>query len=428
MNSLERKIKIADIQKHQPEAANALKLPYQGETKSFNVYKIPLEFLVFNKENGRIASLVKSYIREHQIIDVETEEGDALIAKFLYTAHEERNKITRENIINNGQLQYGIITADGVIVDGNRRVSLLRSISSDKTQSQLVRDRCKYFLAAILPEDANDTDILRLETQFQMGTDDKVDYNPIEKYLHASDMMKRGFTSEEIKSYMGFRKLSDVAQAIEMVKLIDEYLVNFDYEGIYTRIPVGSEDRLLKLNDAIRKIKEGGIPWIPTDGKDEVINNLKIIGFDFIRLGEHNAEEYRAIMQGNYCFLANEGIWNSFVDKYFERTEDLPEEKPTEEVLESATSDEDSERLLRARDSEWKMIAKDTISEVYTEAKTSLDNSKDKDEPLKLLKKAISALTSINHDIIMSAENKEELNGKIMEISELIKKLKEDIE
>lgn len=207
MNSKERKIKLADIQKHSAEAANALKLPYQGETKSFNVYKIPIEFLVFNKENGRIASLVKSYTREHQAIDVETEEGSKLISKFLYNAHIERNKITRENIINNGQLQFGIVTADGVIVDGNRRVTLLMSIANDETLPQQVRDRSKYFLAAILPEDANDTDILRLETQFQMGSDDKVDYNPIEKYLHAYDMSKH-FTVDEIKTYMGFKNLN----------------------------------------------------------------------------------------------------------------------------------------------------------------------------------------------------------------------------
>lgn len=426
MNSKERKIKLADIQKHSAEAANALKLPYQGETRSFNVYKIPIEFLVFNKENGRIASLVKSYTREHQAIDVETEEGSKLISKFLYNAHIERNKITRENIINNGQLQFGIVTADGVIVDGNRRVTLLMSIANDGTLPQQVRDRSKYFLAAILPEDANDTDILRLETQFQMGSDDKVDYNPIEKYLHAYDMSKH-FTVDEIKTYMGFKNKKEVTQAIEMVGLIDEYLEAFDYAGIYTRIPSGSEDRLLKLNDAIRKIKEGGIPWITTTGKDEVINNLKMICFDFIRLGEHNAEEYRAIMQGNYCFLYNEGIWKTFVENYFQKTEELPEETPTEEVLESANSDEDSDRLLRARDNEWKKNAKAAISEAYTESKTALDNSKDKDEPLKLLKKAISALSSINHETIMSADNKDELNSKISEITKLVNKLREDL-
>ena len=428
MNSLERKAKLAEIQSHSPEAVNALKLPYQGETRAFNVYKIPLEFLVFNKDNGRIASLVKSYIREHQAIDVETEEGSALIAKFLYSAHEDRNKITREDIINNGQLQYGIVTSDGVIVDGNRRVTLLISIANDPKVQQSIRDRSKFFLAAILPEEANPKDILRLETQFQMGADGKVDYNPIEKYLHAVDMLNKGFTVNEIKSYMGFKKLTDVTQAIEIVKLMDEYLAAYDYEGIYTQIPSGAEDRLLKLNDAIKKIKEGGIPWIPTDGKDEVITDLKTICFDFIRLGEHNQEEYRAIMQGNYSFLANEAIWRQFVKSYFDKVDEVPEETSTEEVLETSKSDEDSTRLLRARDNKWKSTVKEVVSEAYTESKISLENNKDKDEPLKLLKKAINALSSINHETIRTAENKAELIQKVEEILELIKGIKKDIE
>ena len=428
MNALERKTKIAEIQSHSPEAVNALKLPYQGETRAFNVYKIPLEFLVFNKENGRIASLVKSYVREHSAIDVETEEGSELIAKFLYSAHKDRNDITRQDIINNGQLQYGIVTSDGVIVDGNRRVTLLISIANDKSVAQPVRDRCKFFLAAVLPEEANPKDILRLETQFQMGADGKVDYNPIEKYLHAVDMLSKGFTVDEIKSYMGFKKVQDVRQAIEMVKLMDEYLIAYDYEGIYTQIPSGAEDRLLKLIDAIKKIKEGGIPWIPTDGKDEVITDLKTICFDFIRLGEHNQEEYRLIMQGNYSFLANESIWKKFVKSYFDKVDEVAEEKPTEEVLETSKSDEDSTRLLRARDNKWKTAVKDGISGAFNESKISLDNNKDKDEPLKLLKKAISALASINHETIKSAENKTELSERIQEILDLVGVIKTDIE
>ena len=240
-------------------------------------------------------------------------------------------------------------------------------------------------------------------------------------------MLNKGFTIEEIKSYMGFKKVQDVRQAIEIVKLMDEYLITYDYEGIYTQIPSGSEDRLLKLNDAIKKIKEGGISWIPTDGKDEVINDLKAICFDFIRLGEYNQEEYRSIMQGNYSFLANESIWKKFVKSYFDKVEEVSEEKPTEKVLETSKSDEDSTRLLRARDNEWKSAVKEVVSEAFTESKISLDNSKDKDEPLKLLKKAINALSSINHETIKSAENKMELSERIQEITDLIEEIKTDI-
>lgn len=132
-------------------------------------------------------------------------------------------------------------------------------------------------------------------------------------------------------------------------------------------------------------------------------------------------------MQGNYSFLANESIWKKFVKSYFDKVENVSEEKPTENVLETSKSDEDSTRLLRARDNEWKSTVKEVISEAFTESKISLDNSKDKDEPLKLLKKAINALSSINHETIKSAENKMELSERIQEITDLIEGLKTDI-
>lgn len=83
--------------------------------------------------------------------------------------------------------------------------------------------------------------------------------------------------------------------------------------------------------------------------------------------------------------------------------------------------------MLRARDNEWKSAVKEVVSEAFTESKISLDNSKDKDEPLKLLKKAINALSSINHETIKSAENKMELSERIQEITDLIEEIKTDI-
>ena len=106
----------------------------------------------------------------------------------------------------------------------------------------------------------------------------------------------------------------------------------------------------------------------------------------------------------------------------------MPEEKSTEEVLEASKSDEDSTRLLRARDNKWKKVVQEAITETFNESKISLDNNKDKDEPLKLIKKAISALSSINHETIKSAENKPELGEKISELLGLVTGIKTDIE
>ena len=68
MTSEERKKKISEIKKGTPIATGTI-LKYQGTTQKFDVYRIPLECLVYNVENGRISSLVKSYTKEHSQLD-----------------------------------------------------------------------------------------------------------------------------------------------------------------------------------------------------------------------------------------------------------------------------------------------------------------------------------------------------------------------
>lgn len=182
MTAAERKAKIAEITggNYFSTDGKGKRIRYCGEVKTFIEYEIPMDLIIYNVENGRIASLVKSYEREHSSLNPEKEEDAKQIAQFLYDSNDIANKKTKRNIVANGQLETGIITCDGVLVDGNRRVSLMRQIISDSSFSTSERARCEKFRAIVLPEDADKKEILRLETTFQMGADEKVGYNAIE--------------------------------------------------------------------------------------------------------------------------------------------------------------------------------------------------------------------------------------------------------
>lgn len=54
----------------------------------------------------------------------------------------------------NRQIKFGIVSSDGVIIDGNRRASLMNKILKDPHSIQEEKDRCKFFKAVILPESA----------------------------------------------------------------------------------------------------------------------------------------------------------------------------------------------------------------------------------------------------------------------------------
>jgi len=105
---------------------------YQGKTQKLPVFRINLDYVVYNRWNGRIGSLVKSYEQEK---GVELNASDAacyqIIEKFLWESNIGANKATYDNLKEQGQKEYGIVTKDGVIIDGNRRAMLLRKKANE---------------------------------------------------------------------------------------------------------------------------------------------------------------------------------------------------------------------------------------------------------------------------------------------------------
>lgn len=413
MTAAERKAKIAEITggNYFSTDGKGKRIRYCGDVKTFIEYEIPMDLIIYNVENGRIASLVKSYEREHSSLNPEKEEDAKQIAQFLYDSNDIANKKTKRNIVANGQLETGIITCDGVLVDGNRRVSLMRQILSDSSFSPSERARCEKFRAIVLPEDADKKEILRLETTFQMGADEKVGYNAIEKYLHAQDLADQGFSTSDISEFMNLDGATEVTKLLEIKQLIDEYLEYFGLDGLYTRLPKGFEDDLQKLNTAIRKIKNGSINWIPTTRLTEVENDLKCISFDYIRLNAKSPDgfEFRSIAStSNANFLVNEDIWNQFVKSWQDATNDITE-TPIEVVLSEATTTNESSRLLEARDNEWRTNVKDNLMEAFNDAQTTLNNKKEKEKPGVLLKRALNALQQIDLDSLGAAVDKSDI-------------------
>jgi hypothetical protein len=299
----------------------------------------------------------------------------------------------------------------------------LRRIIDSRDFDQTTKDKCSYFLARILPEDADEKEILRLETSYQMGADSKVDYNPIEKYLHTRDMYDKNFSIDQIAEYMGLSSNKDVLLNLEIMELIDSYLDTYGYTGIYTRLPRGCEDDFLKLNTAIKKIRGGKISWIQSHELDEVENDLRLICFDFIRLEEKGDFDFRMLASTSSSnFLADEKTWHSFVDSYY--NSEAKEEEAAEEVLNRATNDEEAKRLLNQRDNQWKNNVREHLMDSFRDCKNQLENKKEKDKPAALLKKAFNALSEIDIESLSSASNKLELVERASELQALLQGIK----
>ena len=396
---------------------------YRSEKKLMPVYEIPLELLIYNKYNGRILSMTKSYERQFRTINPEDDEDKALIEKFLWESKENRNKVTLSDLRVWGQKRVGIVTRDGIVIDGNRRASLLNRIAREDSKDPM------YFKAIILDDtlDDNPKEIMRLETSYQMGEDEKLDYNPIEKYLKCKDLVSVGFKPADIAQMMS-EKESRIKEWLSIMKLMDSYLEDLGYSGIYTRLDK-REGQFVDLNKYLNKYN-GRTSLADWSYKETDIADLKAIAFDYIR-AEYEGKEFRAIAlpSKKESFFCKKDVWETFRDEHFDQIDPINDAEPTVEELKDKNPGSDLSAVLKVRDMNWKEKSLPQLKRNLDSSQRDLDDVNEANQPLELLRRTLNTLKKVKTSIPAFYEDEHvakmisDIKKKVNELEEIIQKL-----
>ncbi|MGE1062424.1 hypothetical protein NXG27_07325 [Megasphaera paucivorans] len=397
MDSSTRKEKLMELRNNQKPVMTGIPLRYKGATLTENVYRIPLDYLIYNKYNGRIGSDVLSYEKQNGVLKAENDDDCKIIEKFLYESKEDRNKTTMRSLCQNGQQRYGIVTSNGIIIDGNRRAMLLNRLFHKRTElgyelGQV--EHCRYFLAIILPDDAEERDIQQLETIYQMGEDDKLDYNPIEKYLKCKGLKQVGFSEEDIAGFMN-EKPGQIKTWLSILELMEEYLREYDYDGIYTRLEK-TEGPFVDLEGYLDSYKKQGanirnMNWTYSDSD---ISDLKRVCFDYIR-ARYEGKEFRDIAKtgkdGSIFFYKE--LWEAFLQEHQAKT---PGDEESVDELRKQHPHEDLSKLLRSRDNDWIGQSKGILKGNLRRFSRKLEDQQDSHKPVELIERALGALQAVD--------------------------------
>lgn len=429
MDAATRKAKLEELRTNQQnQKMTGIPLRYKGATREEIVWRIPLDYLVYNKYNGRIGSEVLSYEKQNGELNAELDSDREIIEKFLYESKVDRNKKTMESLCEIGQQRYGIVTSDGIIVDGNRRAMLLNRLFHKReeygyTYAQV--ENCQYFLAIILPDDAEEKDIQQLETIYQMGEDDKLDYNPIEKYLKCKELKRLGFEEKDIADFMS-ESPGKIKEWLEILKLMEEYLQEYEYDGIYTRLEK-TEGPFVDLRNYLESYTKKGanvrnVDWTYTDSD---ISDLKLVCFDYIR-ARYEGKEFRDIAKtgkdGSIFFFKD--LWDAFLRQHQENT---PTDEETVEELRQRCPGENLSLLLKQRDNAWIEQAKGHLKGNLNRFSRRLEDKRDANKPADLLERALSALRSVDCKQSSFAEDPH-IKEMIKEISKITWEMKKILE
>lgn len=197
------------------------KLTLKGETRIFDVYRIPLEHLVYNRRNGRIISWMNRVESEGEDVStLDKDEYNDKVEEMIIESNKGALEKTKANIKNFGQRVPGVVLNDGTIVDGNRRFTCLRHLRRDHGMDV-------FFEAIILDpkEGLSDIDIKRLELNLQHGEERPVDYNPIDNLVDVyNDIVVNEYFTEQEYALNTNKKLPEVKKMVEKAKLMVEYL------------------------------------------------------------------------------------------------------------------------------------------------------------------------------------------------------------
>lgn len=371
------------------------KLFYKGASQPFDIFQVDLDLLVFNRHNGRIESEMLTWQLENDLGERDySADIHKRIANFLWESNVERNRHTLLDLEVKQQQRPGIISLDGVIIDGNRRAMLLGRIKPQR-----------MFEAVILPDDyyADEKAIVRLETEFQIGEDSKLDYGPLEKYLKVK-RLGAWYQVDEIAQMMAISE-GEVNKLVAIMELMDDYLDHIDCPGLYTMLKDtdgrSKEGMFVDLYLDMKRIDGGKalIPW--SVGKLDRVA-LRTVQFDYIRLGSGvlDGKDYREIShnaKGQESFFAKKPIWDAFKTRHKEAVQ--PGEAAIGTLQEFMEANESTSRIeaAQARESKWRASVKGKMKGAFNQAHNELEADVDKDEPRKLLERALAQLERVDY-------------------------------
>lgn len=167
--------------------------------------------------------------------------SEAQDAQYRILSQQEGFTDLKADLQDRGQQEPAIITADGVLINGNRRSAALRSLYWDDNHLP-----ARYVQCLILPEDANKDELVDLEAELQVARDFKQDYSWVNEALLIEELYDReGKNFSRVAKRM-HREVGDVRALHEKLQQVHQLvalsqgarmLVDFeDNESAFTEL------------------------------------------------------------------------------------------------------------------------------------------------------------------------------------------------
>ena len=308
---------------------NDVQLPdFKGSHK---LYHLPIKLLKFNPFNDRFAAEIHEYKRKYGSELRFDDVSQKYLIKLLIQENRAKNKNTKEDIKKKGLLKPIIVENHGIVIDGNRRLMILRDIVLDPKENKKFSN-----VPVIVLEEGGDMSEFRireLETIFNIWADEPLEYNPINIYVKiirllenediedenlkfsiVADKMGVKYTPKKINEY--YKTFQTMKDYLIFLKCPGQYTLlkqRIDHFGIIRKFMQNTEDGIINIDysmnssdffnkNQIRKIVYylTSILWegkafrkiLPTQKRQGLLSFKKNVDFLWNEMKEIDLEEH----------------------------------------------------------------------------------------------------------------------------------------
>lgn len=216
-------------------------VPFRQRQISLAKIEVPLDFPLYNVLSGRTHRAQSEWIERHGragdfFADPEDPGVQRAQHEILQLVISEEN--LDEDLLRRQQRNPIVLTYDGFIVDGNRRVCALRE-----------QGDVENVVAVVLPRDTSTPEMYETELELQMARETRADYNWIDQALHVRyGVRDLGENQHSVAQRMNVDD-REIEAIMRRLTLVDLYLDWLGMPGAYHRVPEEREQAFIELGD-----------------------------------------------------------------------------------------------------------------------------------------------------------------------------------
>lgn len=192
-------------------------VPWDDDKERLIVVTLPLNQLRFNPNSHRIKAQLAAHPNRTVVAsDPFGDESQRIIAKLLQAT--EGFEDLKADLAERGQIEPGVVTREGVLVNANTRAAALRAL--EKTHIRVI----------VLPPNATVEQISELELRLQVSKDYKQDYTYTNQLLFIRDCQTAHWSEERIaREVYGTegtksKRIDKVKRDLRVLAMIDELI------------------------------------------------------------------------------------------------------------------------------------------------------------------------------------------------------------